>query len=153
MIDIIEVNTTDCEITKLLDRRRAFDVSEHCRLWFKSERNESAESARFVLELAKLPQMIDPLLERFDVAVKHRAGTATAHLMPRPVHFQPFLGRFLAPANSVSDAGIENFGAATSDGAEAMLPQQLQRVSDGHFEDAVSEMTCLDRGKSLNVQL
>src|SRR5689334_15382968 len=68
MIDVIEIDTTDRKITQLLNRRCPLDMSKESGLRFKRERNESAESTGFVLELPELTQMINPLLEGFDVA-------------------------------------------------------------------------------------
>src|SRR5205807_9350311 len=67
MVDVIQINSADRQVAKLLDRRRALDVREHSRLRLESKGNESAETARFILKLAKLAQMIDTLLESFDM--------------------------------------------------------------------------------------
>ena len=82
VIDIIEINPANREIPQLFDRGRAFDVSQHSSLRFKRERNKAAKATRFILKLTKLPQMINALFKGLDMAVEHRAGAPTAHLMP-----------------------------------------------------------------------
>src|ERR1700730_1450952 len=52
MVDVIEINSADCEIAKLLNRGRAFDVSKHCCLGLESERDKATESGGFVLKSA-----------------------------------------------------------------------------------------------------
>src|ERR1700731_541175 len=116
MIDVIEINAADGEIAKLLNRGRAFDMSQHCRLGLEGERDKAAEAGGFILKLAKLSQMIDTLLEGFNVAIKHGASAATTHPMPGPVNVEPFLGGFFAAANPVSDVRIKDFRAASGDG-------------------------------------
>ena len=67
MIDVVQINAAHGEIAKLLNGGSAFDVREHGRLRFKSEWNETAEAASFILKLAELAQMIDALFESLDV--------------------------------------------------------------------------------------
>ena len=82
---------------------------------FKSERNESREAMGFILQFAQLPQMIDPLRGALDMSVKHRAGAAPAHLVPRAMHIQPLRRGFFSSAKSIPHPGIENFRAAARD--------------------------------------
>src|ERR1700736_1810682 len=152
MIDIIEINPAHGEVTQLLDGRSAFDVSEHSRLRFKRERNKAAKAYRFVLKLTELSQMVDAMFERLDVAVEHRASAATAHPMPDPMDIEPFLGRLLTAANPVAYFCVKNLRAATSDGAQTVFAQKLERVRNRHLENSICEMTNLDRGESFNVQ-
>src|SRR5262249_33735727 len=83
-IDVIEINPADCQIAKLFKCRRAFYVGKDAERLsrFECERNESGESARLVLQLPKLPEMIHTLSKSFDVAVEHRARAAAAHGVP-----------------------------------------------------------------------
>src|SRR6266705_4118554 len=116
MIDVIEINSADGEIAQLLDGRSALDVSQHCRLRLESKWNKTAKPAGFILKLTKLAQMIDTLLESFDVPVQHGGSDAAAHSMPGPVNIEPFLGRFFAAANPVPHFRIKNFCTAAGDG-------------------------------------
>jgi hypothetical protein len=67
MIDVIEIDAADREITKLLKGRGRLHMSEDGCLRFKSKGNKSRETTGFVLQIAQLLQVIDPLGERLDV--------------------------------------------------------------------------------------
>ena len=69
---------------------------------------------RLVLQRAKLPQMIHPVGKRLHVTEEHRAGTALAELVPRAMHVQILLGRFLALGNLRADFLGENLRAPAS---------------------------------------
>src|SRR4051812_30248402 len=71
MVDVIQINPAYREVTQLFNGRRGLDVRKDGRLWFESEWNEAGEAAGLVLELSKLPQMIDSLRQRLDMAVEH----------------------------------------------------------------------------------
>ena len=66
------------------------------------QRHEADEAVRLVLQRAQLPQMVHAVGERFDVAVKHRAGAAPAEPVPGAMHVQIFLGGFLALGDGAS---------------------------------------------------
>ena len=153
MIDVIEINSADGEVAQLLDRRSALDVSEHGRLRLESKWNETAKSSGFILKLTKLAQMIDALLERFDMAVKHGASAAAAHAMPGPMNIEPFLSRLFAATNPVPHRSIKNFRATASDGTQAALTEKLECLRDRHLEDSLSEMTNFNRSKGFDVQI
>src|SRR5438034_1664193 len=153
MIDVIEINSTDGEITQLLDGGSALDVSQHRRLRLECERNKPAKPAGFILKLAQLAQMIDTLLERFDVAVEHGAGAAAPHPMPNPMDIEPFLGGFFAAANPIPHLGIKNFGAATGNGTKSVRAQKLERLRDRHLENSLSKMANFNGGKGFDVQI
>ena len=46
--------------------------------------------------------MIDTMLHRLNVTEEHRGSAAHAHLVPDPVHFEPFRGGLLAPADLIT---------------------------------------------------
>ena len=79
------------------------------------ERNQRGEAVRLILQRAELPQVIHAVGRRFDVAVKHRAGAATAELVPVTVDPEVFLGGFLAPGNLRTNFLAENFRAAAGE--------------------------------------
>src|ERR1700730_4178026 len=115
MIDVIQINSADCEIAKLIDGRSTFDVSEHGGLWFKRERDEAAKAARFILKLPKLSQMVDALLESFDVAVEHRARAAATQSVPNSMNVEPFFGGFFAATNPIPHFSIKDLRATAGD--------------------------------------
>ena len=49
VVDVIQINAADGEITELIDRRSRFDMRQYGGLRFKSERNKASETASFVL--------------------------------------------------------------------------------------------------------
>jgi hypothetical protein len=77
--------------------------------------------------------MIHAVGVRFDVAVEHRAGAASAHAMPRAVDIEVFLGGFLAPRDGGADFFAENFRAAAGERIEAGIFQFAQRFLHGFF--------------------
>src|SRR5260370_4402965 len=89
MIDVIEINAADGEIAKLLNRGRAFDMSEHCRFGLEGERDKAAEADCFALKLALFFQLVDTLLGGFNVATKHGAPPSTTHPRHSPGKSQP----------------------------------------------------------------
>lgn len=108
VVEVIEIDAAHGQIAKLLDRCCRFDVREDRCLRFEGEGNETGEAARFILQFAKLAEVVYALLQRFDMPIKHGTGAATAHLMPDAVDIKPLRGAFLAPAELVADAGIED---------------------------------------------
>src|SRR5438093_8802668 len=60
VVDIVQVNSADCEIAKLVKCGGAFDVGKDYvglgRL--ESEPNKASEAARFIMQLTKLAQVI-----------------------------------------------------------------------------------------------
>src|SRR5436190_19166694 len=137
MVNVIEVNATDGKIAKLLERRSRFDVSEHGCLRFKSKRNESGKAPCFILQFAQLPQVVDPLWQRLNVSIEHRASAAATHIVPGPMNIQPFRGAFFAVTNLITHRRIENFGPAPSHGIETRLAQRVERIANRHAEDAL----------------
>ena len=66
---------------------------------------------------------------------------------------EPFGGGFLAPADLVAHNRIEDLGATSGDRAKPGFTQSFQRVANRHFENSLSQMPNLDRGKCLDVQV
>src|SRR2546430_17314004 len=97
--------------------------------------------------------MVDPLLERLDVAIKHRASAATPHLMPGPMNIEPLLGSFFTATNTVAHLRIENFRPTPGDRTQSRIPEKLKRIRDRHLKDPLSEMAHFNRGKSFDVQI
>ena len=92
-------------------------MGENCRLGLEREGDEAGEPMRFILKLAKLPEVIDALLERFDMTVEHRGRAASSHVVPDAVHIQPF-GRALLPsAKLVAHISVENLSPTASESA------------------------------------
>src|SRR2546421_236370 len=95
--------------------------------------------------------MIDALFDRFDVAVKHGAGAAAAHVVPDAVDIEPFRRALLTAAKFVAHLRIEYFRAASGKRAKTGLAENGECVRNRTFKDPLSEMAdfngreCLDR--------
>ena len=120
---------------------------------FERKGNKPGKPAGLILELTQLAQMIGALRDRFDVSVEHGAGAATPHRVPGPMHIEPFGGRFFAAADLVAHEWIENFGATAGDRTKSGLAQSFQGVANRHLEHSLGQMSNLDRGERLDVQL
>src|ERR1700733_5635249 len=111
------------------------------RFGHEGKRNKPGKSARFILELAKLTQMIDALFNGFDVPEEHGASAAATHLMPDPMHILPLFRGLFPTADLVTDDGIENFRTAPGQRVQTCVTQSLQSLTNGHFEDALRQVT------------
>src|SRR3981081_3151066 len=136
MVDVIKIDAADGKIAKLFESRRRLDVCKDGGLRLESEWDEAGEAASFVLELAQLAQMINTLLERFDVTVKHCARAMAAHCVPGAMHVEPFLRSFFAAANFIPHFSSENLRAAARHGAAANLAQRFERVTERHEDNS-----------------
>src|SRR6266516_794435 len=85
MVDIIEINAADGEITKLLNRRNRLYVREHRCLRFEGKWNEPCETTGLMLQVTQLTLKIDTLGQRLGMAVEDGASAAAPHLMPGPM--------------------------------------------------------------------
>ena len=93
------------------------------------ERDEPREPARLVLQLAQPPQMPDALGHRLDVPEEHRTGAPPAQAVPGAVRLDPFVAGFLAPADAVAHAVVENFRAAAGQRVQPGVTQPGMSVS------------------------
>ena len=119
----------------------------------KSKGNKSGKATGLVLKFAQASQMIDPVRGSFDVTVEHGTGAVAPHLVPGSVHFSPFFGAFLAPADLVANLRIKDLGAAAGNRTQSVLPEKLKGITEGKFEDALGEVSNLDGGERLDDQL
>ena len=128
-------------------------MRENGGLRLKGKGNETGEPASFILELAQLPQMIDPMGQGFNMAVEHGAGAAAAHLMPGAMDLEPLSRRLFAMTDGIAHNRIKNFRATTGDRAEAMLPQKLERIANWHPKNPLGKMADFDGGERFDVQI
>ena len=96
--------------------------------------------------------MIDPMSERFDMAIKHGASASAAHPVPGAMDLEPFGGRFLASADFVANNRIENFRATARDRPKPSFFQKFQRIANRHFKDALGQVPNLNCGESFDVE-
>ena len=95
--------------------------------------------------------MIHAVSERFDVAEQHRAGAASAELVPGAMHVQIFLGGFLAFGDSAADFLAENLRAATRERFESGGFEFNQSLLNGLLAEP-GEMQDFNRGKAFQLQ-
>src|SRR5205823_13620390 len=105
----------------------------------------------FILKPAQLAQMINPMRERLDVAIKHRAGAPPAEFVPSAMDIEPFGSGFFPATNGIAHDGIENFRAAAGNRTETVLAQTLQHLSNREVKDALREVTHFNGGESLDM--
>src|SRR2546421_4089557 len=140
MIEVIEVDPAHREIAQLFHRRGRFQMRENGRVRLERERNEAGESTGLILQFTKLAKMIDALLERFDVAIKHGAGAAAAHVVPDAVNVEPLRGALFPPAKFVPHLRIEYLRAASGEGAESGVLKNREGLWNGTLENPLGEM-------------
>ena len=99
------------------------------------QRDEPDETARLLLQRPQLTEMIHAVGERFDMAVKHRAGAAPAHPVPGAVNVEIFLGRFLPSGDGRTHLPAKNLRPAAGKRVEAGLFQFNQCLLDGFLCD------------------
>lgn len=153
MIEVIQINPTDGQITKLIQTRSRLDVLQLGGLRDKSKWNKPGKAPCFVLQFAKLTQMVDAMFNGLDVPEKHRAGAPTTHPVPESMDFLPFFRRFFPPADLVTDDRIENLSTAARERIQASIPQSLKRVAEWGLENALRQVPDLDGGKCLDVEV
>src|SRR5437588_2670932 len=97
--------------------------------------------------------MIGSLSKRFDVSIEHRASATATHSVPGPMNIQPFRGRFFAAADLVAHVCIENFRAPAGDRPQAGFTKKLKGFWNRHSEDPLREVTNLNGGERLDMQI
>src|SRR4051812_22043427 len=90
---------------------------------FECEGNEAGETAGLVLQLTEPPQMLNPMSIRFDMPEKHRRSAAHTHVVPQPMHLEPFISALLATADLLAHFRVEDLRAATRDRTESRPSQ------------------------------
>ena len=75
-------------------------------------------------------QVVDAVVRLLDVAVEHRAVGAQAELVGRAMDFEPAAGVGFVFADLVADFGMEDFGAAAGQAAEAGVDHVFEDVAD-----------------------
>ena len=129
---VIEEDSAYRQISKFLESGGMGDSVEDRASTFglESKRNKSREATGLILKFSQATQMIDSVMGGLDVAIQHRTGAVPAHLVPGAVHLGPLLGALLAPANLITNLRIKDFGSASRNGAETVLPKELKRFTN-----------------------
>src|SRR5213075_2107283 len=104
-----------------------------------------------VLQLAQLAQMVDAIGERLNVAIEHRAGSASAKLVPGAVNVEIFGGGFLAFGDGGAHVLAKNLGAAARKRIQTRGAQLDEGVLDGLAREP-GEMQNFNRRKAFQLQ-
>ncbi|MFQ8805955.1 MAG: hypothetical protein ACLR8Y_13775 [Alistipes indistinctus] len=96
------------------------------------ERDEGVETARFVLQPPEAVEVVDTVVERFDMPVEYRSVGRDAEPVCGTVHGQPLVGRSLFGTDAGSDRFGENLGAAAGDRFHAGLFEPAKPSSSGN---------------------
>ncbi len=118
----------------------------------KRQRDERLKSASLVLQRAGAQHVIDPLLERFDVAVQHRDVRLHAQTVRGAMNRQPSIGVGLVVADFLPYPLREDFGASSWKRREPRVHQRSQHLFVRHAVQ-IGEKRDLHRGKALQVNL
>lgn len=109
---VIEVNAADRNRAQRIKSGRLERDGELVIRRLVREGDEANEPVRLILKRAELAKVIDAVGKGFDVAVKHCAGAALAHLMPGAMDIEVFGGGFLPLGDSGADGRFKDFRAA-----------------------------------------
>src|SRR5215213_4017639 len=91
----------------------------------KRERNKTLETARLVLLLAQLYEVIDAIFNRLDVPVKHRGVSFKPGAVNFPLELEPALGVTFVSTDHRSRGLAEDLRTATWTRIQACFDQLL----------------------------
>src|SRR4051812_27152602 len=103
-------------------------------LRLKRPANEGRESTALVLLVPQPPEMLDPVLDRFDMAEHHRGARFQTELVRRLHHFKPRVGIAFQRGDPVADPVDQNLPATPWKRAEACLFELCDYLPQRHPE-------------------
>ena len=116
------------------------------------EEHEGLEAARLVLDLADRDEVLQPLLDRLDMAVHDGGIRADAEAVRRLHRLDPLRRRRLLRADDLAHAVREDFRSAARQAVEAVFLEQCQDLADA-LARHLGEVDDLDRRERLDVCL
>src|SRR2546423_6287374 len=116
----------------------------------KSQRDESDESARLILQVAEAQQVIDALLLGFHVTIQHSGVGAQPDLVSLARDVQPHLSADFVVADDFAHPRMKNLRASAGQRIHAGLFELEQSVSRGQLGNA-REVAHLDHGESFQM--
>src|SRR5438093_1253382 len=119
-------------------------------LRMEGQRNETLESARFILKLTQADHVIDAFFKRFDMSVEHRRIRTDAHLMDGPRDLQPSCARDLMTGDQGPRALGKNLRAASGATAQARFAKPVDDPFQWLSRDLGKEIE-LDHGERFEV--
>jgi hypothetical protein len=130
--DIVEVDPRYGLREQVVERGRpavlGHEIVEAVAVALERPGDEGPEAARLVLELADLPHVLDPLLERLDVPVHHRRRRRHPEPVGLAHDVEPFLRLRLLRRDDRANSIHEDFRAATGDRVEPGVAQARERL-------------------------
>src|SRR5689334_17220993 len=130
VLDVVEVDPAHSLHQQVVEARRR---PGHLRgkrgvVGLVRPRDERAEAVHLVLQLADAAHVLDPLLERLDVAPHHRGRGAHAEPVGGAHDLQPLVGGRLLRRDDLAHAVDQDLGAAAGERVEAGVAQPSPRL-------------------------
>ena len=154
MRDVVEQQAADGDVLEVVESGRGGSRAAECLAQFVvvrvvGERDVGQETAGFVLQRSQGEQVIDAVLERFDVPIEHRAVGRHAESMGFPVDREPLVAAQFAVGDGGARGGREDFRAAPRQRADSSILHGMQHLARRQAFDS-GEMRDLDRGQGLD---
>ena len=114
--------------------------------------DEGSETTRLILLTTNPFQVLDPLLERFDMPEHHRRAAVATQLMPNSHDRQPIIGQHLAACDLSTDSIHQDLRTTSRQTPQARSLESLEHGSQGqliHFREVIN----LRRAEAVNVHL
>ena len=121
MRDIVQIEARERRHAHILDDTHLSDLLHRIVAAAVFERDEGVETARFVLQPPEAVEVVDTVVERFDMPVEYRSVGRDAEQVCGTVHGQPLVGRSFFGTDAGADRFGENLGAAAGDRFHAGL--------------------------------
>src|SRR5216683_134345 len=131
VLEIVEQQPRHGDVAQVVVARRLRNVRERGVIRMKRQRDERHEAVGLVLQLAQLDEVVDALLLRFHVPVKHRRIRAQPDFMRLPSNVEPHLSADFVIAYDLAHTRMKNFGAAAGQRIDSCFFQLEQRFFDG----------------------
>ena len=119
VVEVVEVQPRDGERAQHVETGRRVLDRDLVVVRLIRQRNEAGKTTGFILQLPKLPHMVDTIQKRLEVAKQHRASAPAAECMPRAMHVEVLFSRLLAACDPVAHPFAENLRASSGQRVEA----------------------------------
>ena len=133
MVDVVQVDAADRLHQQVVEARRIPGdlLGQLGVVGLEGPADEGAEAVHLVLQLADAAQVLDPLVQRLDVAPHHRGGGAHAEAVSGAHDAEPLVRRRLGRRDDAPHAVDQDLRAAAGQGIEPRIAQARQRLGRG----------------------
>lgn len=114
--------------------------------------DEGGEAAGFILEIAQTTEVLDAVVEGFDMAEHHCGAGAQAELVGLAHHFEPAVGIAFQRSDAVADTVHEDFPATARNRPESGFDELGDDFPDRHAED-FGKVVELRRAEAVDIDL